>query len=116
MSKFKNSFSFTYRIEESQRVIKKYPDRVPIICEKNSSCKDAPDIDKTKYLVPVDLTVGQFMYVIRKRVRLAPEKAIFLFVNEKIPASTQRINEIYHKDADADGFLYISYSTENTFG
>ncbi len=114
--KFKNSFAFVNRLDESQRVITKYPDRVPIICEKNPSCKDAPEIDKTKYLVPRDLTMGQFMYVIRKRIKLGPEKGLFLFVNEKIPASTQQINEIYHKDRDPDGFLYISYATENTFG
>lgn len=114
--KFKNTFPFVNRLDESQRILAKYPDRIPIICEKNSSCKDAPEIDKTKYLVPIDLTMGQFMYVIRKRIKLGPEKGLFLFINEKIPASTHLINEIYHTHRDSDGFLYISYATENTFG
>jgi GABA(A) receptor-associated protein len=35
--------------------------------------------------VPADLTVGQFIYVIRKRVKLDPDKAIFIFVNDTIP-------------------------------
>ena len=30
---------------------------------------DISDIDKQKYLVPADLTVGQFVYVIRKRIK-----------------------------------------------
>lgn len=46
-------------------------------------CKQ--DIDKKKYLVPSDLTCGQFVYVIRKRLKLPAEKAIFLFVNGVIP-------------------------------
>lgn len=46
---------------------------------------DIPTIDKKKYLVPADLTVGQFVYVIRKRIKLSPEKAIFIFVNEILP-------------------------------
>jgi GABA(A) receptor-associated protein len=114
--KFKNSFYFTDRLEESQRMLRKFPDRVPIICEKNPSCREAPNIDKTKYLVPKDLTIGQFIYVIRNRMSLGAEKGLFLFVNDKIPYSTQYINEVYHTDRDADGFLYISYATENTFG
>lgn len=38
-----------------------------------------------RYLVPADLTVGQFVYVIRKRIKLSPEKAIFIFVNNVLP-------------------------------
>jgi hypothetical protein len=39
----------------------------------------------TRYLVPSDLTVGQFVYVIRKRIKLSPEKAIFIFVKNVLP-------------------------------
>jgi hypothetical protein len=35
--------------------------------------------------VPADLTVGQFVYVIRKRIKLSPEKAIFVFVKNVLP-------------------------------
>lgn len=40
-----------------------------MICEKAEK-SDIPEIDKRKYLVPADLTVGQFVYVIRKRIML----------------------------------------------
>jgi GABA(A) receptor-associated protein len=40
----------------------------------------SPEIDKKKYLVPTDLTVGQFVYVIRKRIDLNAEKALYVFV------------------------------------
>lgn len=46
---------------------------------------DAPDIDKKKYLVPNDITVGKFVFEIRKHMTLPPEKAIFLFVNNTLP-------------------------------
>ncbi len=45
------------------------------------------DIDKRKFLVPNDITIAQFMWIIRKRIQLSPEKAIFLFVNKTIPVS-----------------------------
>ena len=72
------------RKSEAERIRGKYPDRVPVICEK-ADRSDIPDIDKKKYLVPADLTVGQFHYVIRKRIQLAPEKALFLFCSNNIP-------------------------------
>ena len=39
----------------------------------------------SRYLVPADLTVGQFVYVIRKRIKLNAEKAIFIFVHNVLP-------------------------------
>jgi GABA(A) receptor-associated protein len=77
---------------------------------------DIPAIDKKKYLVPSDLSVGQLVYVIRKRIKLAPEKAIFIFVNDILPPTAALMSTIYEEHKDKDGFLYVTYSGENTFG
>lgn len=116
--KFKKEFLFEKRLEESIRVRTKYPDKIPIICEKMEGKKDSdiPIIDKKKYLVPNDFNFGQFIYVIRNRLKLPPEKAIFLFVGGSIPTGTNIISQIYESAKDKDGFLYIEYSGENTFG
>jgi GABA(A) receptor-associated protein len=114
---FKNEFKFEDRLAESKRVLTKYPDRVPIICERSLQAKqDCPVIDKRKYLVPRTYTMGEFLFVIRSRLKLSREKAIFLFVNGDIPATSTLIGEIYHRHKDKDGYLYIFYSQENTFG
>jgi GABA(A) receptor-associated protein len=60
---------------------------VPVICERAAHA-DIMMIDKKKYLVPTDLTVGQFVYIIRKRMKLSPEKAIFVFVGDILPPVT----------------------------
>ena len=39
----------------------------------------------SRFLVPADITVGKFVYEIRKHMKLSPEKAIFLFVNNVLP-------------------------------
>jgi GABA(A) receptor-associated protein len=116
--KFKSEVSFDKRLEESTRVRTKYPDRIPVICEKIDTKKnsDIPVIDKKKYLIPNDLTMGQFLYVVRSRIKLPPEKAIFLFIGGTIPTTTAIISHIYESKKDEDGFLYIEYSGENTFG
>ncbi|KAF4576860.1 ubiquitin-like protein atg8 [Pleurotus pulmonarius] len=114
-SKFKDEHPFEKRKAEAERIRQKYPDRIPVICEK-ADRTDIPTIDKKKYLVPSDLTVGQFVYVIRKRIKLAPEKAIFIFVDEVLPPTAALMSAIYEEHKDEDNFLYVSYSGENTFG
>jgi GABA(A) receptor-associated protein len=103
------------RKAESARIRTKYPDRIPVIAEK-SPASSIPDIDKKKYLVPSDLTMGQFVYVIRKRIKLAPDAAIFIFVNNTLPPAAELMSKIYKDQADDDGFLYVTYSGESTFG
>mgnify|MGYP001243748401 FL=1 len=116
---FKDEIPFAMRKEEASRILSKYPDRIPIIIERSEECSnDIPVVDKKKYLVPNDITTGQFTYIIRKRIELEPEKAIFLFAGEDytIPPSSSLISEIYNNYKDEDGFLYFTYSGENTFG
>lgn len=112
---FKSKHSFDNRCKESKNIITKYPDRVPVIVEKQET-SDVVDIDKNKFLVPCDLTVGQFVYVIRKRMKMPPEKAIFVFVDNHIPMQSSLMSSIYDQSKDKDGFLYIKYAGENTFG
>ncbi|GAA5905632.1 ubiquitin-like protein ATG8 [Sporobolomyces salmoneus] len=114
-ARFKDEHVFEKRKAEAERIRQKYNDRIPVICEKVEKT-DIPTIDKKKYLVPADLTVGQFVYVIRKRIKLEPEKAIFIFVDEVLPPTAALMSQIYEEHKDEDGFLYITYSGENTFG
>ncbi|KAB1669562.1 hypothetical protein ERO13_D08G041200v2 [Gossypium hirsutum] len=113
-SSFKIEHDFEKRRAEAARIRVKYPDRIPVIVEKTKG-NDIPNIDKKKYLVPADLTVGQFVYVIRKRIKLSAEKAIFLFVDNVLPPTGAIMSTIYDEKKDEDGFLYVTYSGENTF-
>jgi hypothetical protein len=47
--------------------------------------------------------------VIRKRIKLSPEKAIFIFVDEVLPPTAALMSSIYEEHKDEDGFLYITY-------
>lgn len=114
-SQFKDEYPFEKRKEEAVRIRSKFPDRIPVICEKVEKL-DIMEIDKRKYLVPADLTVGQFVYVIRKRIQLPSEKAIFIFINDILPPTAALMSTIYNEHKDEDGFLYVLYSGENTFG
>ena len=113
---YKQQFSFKHRFDESSNILRKYPDRRPIICEKSDTQNNLPTIHKKKYLVPYDLTMCQFICIIRKRLNLKPEEGIFLFVNDQVISGTSIIGEIYEHAKDLDGFLYVQYAKENIFG
>lgn len=115
MFEFQNSHSFEQRKNEASRIRAKYPDRIPVIVEKAPK-NPVPDIDKHKFLVPADLTVGQFVYVIRKRIKLTPEQAIYVFINNTLPPTAELMANMYREYAEKDGFLYIMYSGETTYG
>ena len=112
---FKEDNSFEKRKNESKYIMTKYKSRIPIIVEKNNNCQ-INEIDKNKYLVPSDLKMNQFMFIVRKRLDLKPHETIFLLVNNELCTSSMAFYEIYEKHADEDGFLYIVYTSENTFG
>jgi GABA(A) receptor-associated protein len=115
MSQFKKKFDFEKRRNEAKRIMDKYPERVPIIVE-NSVNSNLPPLGKTKYLVPIDLSIGQFMYVIRKRIKLSPDQALFIFINSTLPSSAVPMSQLYKEHKDKDGFLYATISGESTFG
>lgn len=113
---FKCKHDFETRKAESDKIIKKYPDRIPIIVYKNKS-STLKNIEKSKFLVPGDLTIAQFTVVVRKRIALSEKETIFLFINDNsLAAGASSIASIYEKDKDEDGFLYITYCNENVFG
>lgn len=114
--KFKTENSDKDRIAESKRICTKYKDRVPVIVEVYDKHKDRLTLDKSKFLVPFDLTVGQFMYVIRKRIKLKEDEAIFIFINDLLAPTSQCMGSVYKEHKDKDGFLYSMISLESTFG
>ena len=78
----KREVSFETRCGESARVRERHRDRIPVIVEKApGSDTGVGSIDKAKYLIPMDMTVGQLVYVLRKRLTLPADKAVFVFVN-----------------------------------
>ena len=114
---YKSEHTKEAREAEASKIRKKYPDRIPIIVERAANAsKSIPDIDKKKFLVPSDLSMGQFQYVIRKRVKMNSEKAMFVFINNKLISTSTLLSLVYDEHKDEDGFLYVTYCGENTFG
>ena len=112
MYKIENTFE--YRKSESNKILEKYKDKIPVIVEKTNNCDYA--LDKNKFLVSKDLTMHQLVYIIRKRIKIKDHESIFIYVANKLVPSNSLLSEIYETNKDEDGFLYLVYSSENTFG
>ena len=118
---FRSKYTFEQRSQEANKIMKKHPDKVPVVIEKGIQ-NNLPELDLKKFLVKKDLTLGQLMYKLRIQLDkvengLNSSEAIFLFVNnESIPATTQTIGQLHEKYAAPDSFLYFSYMKEDTFG
>lgn len=101
---------------EAERLREKFPGRVPVFVFRAYGSRDIPDLTKHKFLVPTTMAIGSFTYTVRKQLALAPEKALFLFINNTLPTTSATIGEMYSVYKGDDGALRFVYTSENTFG
>lgn len=75
------------------------------------------DIDKKKFLAPADISVAKFIQEIRKHIKLGRQESLFVFVADNVmPQPNSTMSQVYAQHKDDDGFLYVVYSAENSFG
>jgi GABA(A) receptor-associated protein len=117
MEDFKSEFSREERKLQTSAAMKKYNGRIPVFVYKHHrSQKNTQDLTKHKFLVPTDITVGQFVFIIRKNLKLDADQGIFIFVGNTLPPTAKLMSEIYREHGDEDGFLYVAFSYESVFG
>uniref|UniRef100_A0A6C0H7R2 Autophagy-related protein n=1 Tax=viral metagenome TaxID=1070528 RepID=A0A6C0H7R2_9ZZZZ len=94
----------------------KYPDYIPVVLRtKDTSLQSS----KNKFLVTGDVTIGQFMHIIRRRLdkKLKPTQALYIFANNCIPPSSCLLSAVYISELDKEtGMLFLTVCQENTFG
>ena len=114
---FKQRKNFENRTAEVASIRQKFPTKVPVIVERYAKEKDLPVLDKTKFLVPEELSMGQFVTIIRNRMGLQSTQAFYLLVNGKnMSGLSTSMGQIYNTEKDLDGFLYMVYASQEFFG
>ncbi|XP_077143669.1 microtubule-associated protein 1 light chain 3 alpha-like isoform X1 [Ranitomeya variabilis] len=105
------------RIHEVNRVKIRYPCKIPVIVERSHREKVLPPLQKVKFLVPPEITMGQFVSMIRCRLSLPPSHSLCVMINERQMAClSMTMLEAYTGQRDQDGFLYVSYRSHEVFG
>lgn len=100
--------------KEVELIREKYPNYIPIIVRTRDA---SIDLKKRKFLVGGDITFGQFISILRKKIKLNPSEAIFLFVNDINPPAHSFLFSLYAYNKDLDtNMLFVTVSKENAFG
>lgn len=104
------------RKQVSAKLRKEHPGHIPIIIGRSETV-NTPAISKNKFLAPQDITFSKFAYELRKNIiNLNKSMSLFFFIgNNTLVPSSALMGHLYNKYKDNDGFLYITYSSENTF-
>jgi GABA(A) receptor-associated protein len=114
---FQQSLDFESRLEESKRICAKFPDRIPVVVERSKSSPTLQQVHNPKFLAPKELTVGKFMFIIKRRLKMNSEQSLYLLAKDTfLINSSSLLCSVFDQHKDKDGFLYITYSVENTFG
>jgi GABA(A) receptor-associated protein len=106
--------------EEAKRMRARYPDRVPVLCER-AHASDLPDIARKKFAVPGSMRCSEFKYIVYKQVAHSAgvglaEQTIYVFIGGISPKTSATMADLYEQHGSDDGFLYVQYAAENTLG
>ena len=73
---------------------------------------------QVKFLVPRDISLAQLAVIVRNRLSISQTETFFLFSSATgaIPPMTITLSELYTCSRDSDGFLYLSYASQEVFG
>ena len=116
MSSFKNSTDFLSRKAEAEKIFKYWPDKLPIVLEKDPKSK-MPELDRPKFLCPSEFSVLQFLMYLRKKINLPKKTGLFVVAEKGEMLSGDRMMaDIYQRLHDEDGFLYLKYGDHAAFG
>lgn len=98
----------------SQEILQAYQNKVPIII--TSSPKSGIQLEKTKFIVPKNITLREFHCILLKYIQKNSKQSVMLFIDNTLPLNTESVSNLYSKHKSEDGFLYMTVSRENTFG
>ena len=139
---YKDRVSFEDRVKEAEDTKSRYPNKVPLIIERHKSEKYLPEMDKVnnrrhrdfdlsltfcflqiKWLVPQEMSLAQLSGVIKQRLEIPPQadQQLFLLIQSpdlgpSLPSLLTSLSSLHSSHSNTDGFLYLHYSSQESYG
>jgi GABA(A) receptor-associated protein len=99
----------------SDRILRTYPDKIPVVVDRGN--KESPPIAKHKYLIKSCDEMIYLIMSIRKQILMPQDQSLFFLTEDhSIVPVTMLMGNLYQNKRNADGFLYLFYTQESTFG
>ena len=93
--------------ESAKKLRQKYPDRIPVVI---SNVDNRVTLKKHKFLVPLDLTVGQLVYIIRRHAeKIQQSDALFIF---DLNDSSKNLKKVFNLEGIFNILYHSSISPE----
>jgi GABA(A) receptor-associated protein len=92
------------------------PHKIPVRCQRSPDSR-LPVLVRTNWMVPSHVTMGEFLFWIRRQLQLPCHMAMFMaFEDGFMPQMSATMSLLHLWGAGPDGCLHLVYSGENVFG
>lgn len=110
-----NNQEIIFNRKKIESIIKKHPDRYPIvISSKSIKC------NHIKY-ISTNMTVAEFMIILRKKINISDTEALFFFIKDEnntdiMIQQSATIESLYNTYKDKNLILNLMFEKEAVFG
>lgn len=117
---FKQNKTYEERIHLAEGILKRYPDKIPLIILKSDI-----KLQRYKYLIPRNYTARELLYKLREcnnslsdpESKINKNEALYILTEKgNFMLNSQPMEYVYNNYKSDDMFLYITLQKENTFG
>lgn len=109
--------SLEARRSRSAQILRQYPGRYPVIIHPATKI-NTPIISRHNFIVYGAQNFYALVRTIRPYIQeLDDVQTLFFFINDAIiPSHNLMVSTLYDRYAAEDGYLYLTYIVENSFG
>jgi GABA(A) receptor-associated protein len=105
------------RKEEAEELMRVHCDRLPIVVEAYKGHDIRFELEQNRFLVPRLYTFHEFIFHIRRKIKMEKSESLYVVVgNSHLPAMNRTMLSIYNEFKDPDGYLYLTYSSQQVWG
>ena len=102
-------------VEEIDKLLKKYPNRVAVILEPTNNFKKEHSLNKLKYIINGNNSIALFLFHIKQLNNLKTYKSFYLFNHNTLISPSLTFNQL-KQQYNNEKVLFLTIDCESAFG